>query len=107
MINGYGFATTCNLNVSFGYEDRCSLAGKSVLRKEGYMQVFKAFLVNVKDETLIREATVVGKDEVDAATTLSLSANELVLRKKDYLEILWQDIGEFQSRRPSRVAIDD
>lgn len=70
------------------------------------MYVFKAFVIDAKTETLLREATVVGRDETDAATALALNEAELALRKKDYLEILWQEIGAFESRRAKPIRIE-
>jgi hypothetical protein len=98
---GWGYATSCCISIE--YQGPLVAAPK---RKEGYLNIYKCYLIDTRKEEIIRELSLVGKDEADAAAGIALTDAEKALRKKDYLEIFYDEIGSFESKRAKRIIIE-
>ena len=89
-------ATTCGAFYYIGEEYK----GRKM------MNLYKVFIVNAITGTLLNEYSVIGKDQGEAALSLTLTSDELALKAKDDLEIVWQKVGEYDKREVQRVRND-
>ena len=70
------------------------------------MNLYKVFIINAFTGSLLSEHTVVGKDQGEAALGITLTSDELALKAKDDLEMIWQKVGDFEKREVQRVRKD-
>lgn len=70
------------------------------------MTLFKVYLLDVRKGEITSEHTLVGRDKGDAVLGLSLTDAEQKLKKRDELEILWSQVGEFEKLKVERVTIE-
>ena len=70
------------------------------------MTLFKVFVIDRYKGVLMSEHTVIGRNEGEAALNFSLTDEEKKLKAKDDLEIIWQDVGEFEKREVKRVRME-
>jgi len=75
-------------------------------RKEETMTLYKIYLVDRKNGRLLSEHTAVGKDEGDAAVGLNLTEEELKLKEKRLLAIVYSAVGEFDLVKVNRTIIE-
>jgi hypothetical protein len=70
------------------------------------MTLYKIYLIDRKNGHLLSEHTAVGKDEGDAAVGLNLTEEELKLKEKRLLAIVYDAVGEFDLIKVNRTIIE-
>jgi hypothetical protein len=99
-VFGQSFATTSSLMIGD------AVPRIKPKRKEETMTLFKIYLVDRKNGHVLSEHTAVGKDEGDAAVGLNLTEEELKLKEKRLLSIIYQPVGEFDLVKVNRTIIE-
>lgn len=102
-MNG-GATTTAAWHIAYNQAD--FIATNLYKRKGDYMTLYKVYMVDIRRAVVTSEHTRIGKDEGDAGIGLTLTDEEAKLKAKDELAILWQNIGEFEKLKRSRVVVD-
>ena len=104
LLNWYGNYSNCTI-VSIGGSPYWQPVGKINKRRE-VMTLFKVYVVDRRAGVLTSEHTLVGSDEADAALALTLTDEELKLKKRDDLDIIWQQVGTFEKRVIKSVRME-
>jgi hypothetical protein len=107
MSDGPCMATTTSLIWSYGNGITFRPMGETKKRKErNEMTLYKVYVVDILHGNVTSEHTRIGRDEGDAGIGLKLSEAEEKLKTQDALEIIWQNVGEFQKIVRTRTIVE-
>lgn len=78
----------------------------AVRKDPNRMEIFKGYIVDRNKAVLLREVNAVGRDEAEAALSLSLTPDELALQQEDELAVIWNNVGNFTRIPKTRMKLD-